>query len=117
MASVTNEDVIKKHDQLKLVAAEIQTIRATSVFQRLTANNEAEARYVVDTFAFGKLPEEPMKALMFFLSLREQAQSLLKLAATLSDIETANESGIRALLAGRPPLNVETEEDLTSGQV
>lgn len=110
------KEIIEKHDKLRNVAREIETIKNTEVFQRMVEVNAQEATTVIDDFAFGEPPQEPMAALMWFMNLRLKAQACLKLRDTLDDIEKQNNLGITALLAERKSAPADNEEsDLDAG--
>lgn len=110
------KEIVEKHDKLRNVAREIEAIRNTEVFQRMVDMNSDEATTVIDSFAFGEPPQEPMVALMWFMNLRLRAQACLKLRDTLDNIEKQNNLGITALLSERKSAPADNEEsDLDAG--
>ena len=110
------KEIVEQHDKLRNVAREIETIKSTEVFRRMVDMNSEEATAVIDDFAFGEPPQEPMAALMWFMNLRIKAQACLKLRDTLDTIERQNNLGITALLAERKSAPADNEEsDLDAG--
>jgi hypothetical protein len=115
MANVVPKQIIERHAELQDLAKEAQGIEATSIWQRLKAENEQSANAKIAEFAFGQLPDNPDKMLAWFLKLRSDVAKHLWIINEFNDIKERNLTELFNMIGETRATPNQEEVDLSAG--